>query len=164
MFVESASGCTRNPQNLTFACPPRHFENSGNFGPRNFPKFPEFPEISRNFPKFPEISRNFPKFPEFSEISRNFPKFKIFPGTKFPKFGKFRGDKIPRNSEIFKSDLHLTFVIFRVFLKFRGSPRARDFDEISRGEQIEHVAWENEQKYREISSKNGQFSRKFREI
>jgi hypothetical protein len=118
-----------------------------------------------------KMNKNLGKFrPKMTNFRENSRKFKIFPGTKisklpkFPKFGKFRGDKIPRNSEIFKSDLHLTFVIFRVFLKFRGSPRARDFDEISRGEQIEHVAWENEQKYREISSKSGQFSRKFREI
>jgi hypothetical protein len=118
-----------------------------------------------------KMSKNFGKFrPKMTNFRENSRKFKIFPGTKIPKlpkipkFGKFRGDKIPRNSEIFKTDLHLTFVIFRVFLKFSGSPRARRFDEIVGGEQIEHVAWENEQKYREISSKSGHFSRKFREI
>ena len=45
LFVESASGCTQSPRNLTFAGPPWHFENFGNFGPRNFP------EISGNFRK-----------------------------------------------------------------------------------------------------------------
>ena len=140
----------KNPK-FDFCLYPPSFRKFREFWPPDFPEFPEISGISRKFPEFPKISR----------ISR---KFKIFPGAEIPKFGKFRGDKIPRNSEIFKTDLHLTFVIFRVFLKFSGSPRARRFDEIVGGEQIEHVAWENEQKYREISSKSGHFSRKFREI